>query len=161
MTKRNERIRTIIVDSISAVFILLFVYAALSKIQDFQKFKVDLGKSPVLGSFKESLAIMVPLIELIIALMFTVKRFQILALHASFNLMVMFSTYIIIILNFVSYVPCSCGGVLQNMTWNQHLIFNVSFVFLAVFAILIYPIKKLPEGKRESQRPLNRWQLNK
>jgi len=32
-------------------------------------------------------------------------------------------------------LPCSCGGVLQQMTWNQHLIFNVVFTLLALFAI--------------------------
>lgn len=142
MINVNERIRILIIDVISALFVLLFVYAALSKIQDFQKFKVDLGKSPILNSFTGIAAIAVPLLELVISLMFTIKRFQFLALHASFNLMIIFSAYILTILNFSSYVPCSCGGILQNMTWNQHLIFNAGFIFLAAIAILLYPVNQ-------------------
>jgi len=136
----KEKRRTIVVEVISALFILLFVYAALSKVQDFQKFQVELGKSPVLNAFSGCVAFLVPGIELLIAVSLIVKRYQYLAFYASFSLMVMFSTYIVVILKFSSYIPCSCGGILENMTWIQHLIFNIGFVLLGAFAILIYPL---------------------
>jgi len=133
--------KILIIEVISAFFILLFVYAALSKILDYEKFRVELGKSPLLNSFAGPLAVLVPLIEIVIALLLIVKSSQYLALYASFTLMVIFSFYIWGILKFSSYIPCSCGGVLQNMTWNQHLIFNVCFIFFAAFAILLHPIR--------------------
>src|SRR5690606_14703009 len=49
--------------------------------------------------------------------------------------MVMFTAYIFIILNFSDFVPCSCGGVLEKMSWTQHLIFNVVFIILAGVAV--------------------------
>jgi uncharacterized membrane protein YphA (DoxX/SURF4 family) len=63
------------------------------------------------------------------------------ALYASFGLMVIFSAYIITILNFSEYVPCSCGGILENMSWRQHFWFNAGFVALGALGVLIYPDK--------------------
>jgi len=131
--------RSVLIDIISAAFVLLFVYAALSKILDFEKFRVELGKSPVLNVFAGFIAISVPLFEIVIAILLIIRKSQLFALYASFTLMTLFSTYIITILKFSSYIPCSCGGILSNMSWIQHLLFNIGFVVLGGIAIIIYP----------------------
>lgn len=135
----NIRNKNLLVDILSAFFILLFIYAALSKVLDFEKFRVELGKSPILNSFAYPISILIPSLEIIIAIMLAVKRCQYLGLYMAYSLMVMFSAYIIVILKFSSYIPCSCGGILQNMSWTQHLFFNVAFVLLGAFAVLIHP----------------------
>src|SRR5690606_36105991 len=62
----------------------------------------------------------------------------------SYVLMLFFSTYIYIILNYSPYVPCSCGGVLEKMGWSEHLIFNITFCALALIALyLLNSIKRL------------------
>ncbi|MCC9073533.1 hypothetical protein LNQ49_18305 [Flavobacterium sp. F-65] len=38
-------------------------------------------------------------------------------------------------LNYSSYLPCSCGGILEKMSWLEHLIFNFIFVLLAGLAL--------------------------
>ncbi len=126
-----------IVDIIAALFIALFVYAAASKLLDYQKFKVQIGKSPLLTAFTGWIPWFIPTIELIIGLFLVIPRFRLTALYASFGLMVMFTAYIIAILKFSEYIPCSCGGILQNMSWNQHLIFNIGFVLLSIAAIFL------------------------
>jgi hypothetical protein len=140
-TKTIEKRRLIIVEIISALFILLFVYAALSKLEDFEKFQVEVGKSPLLNVFTGVVTLTIPFIEIVISVLLAIRRFQYLALYAAFTMMVIFSAYIVAILNFSSYIPCSCGGVLQNMTWNEHLIFNFGFFGLNILAILLYPIR--------------------
>lgn len=137
----NAKVRTIIMEVISALFILLFVYAAFSKLQDFEKFRVELGKSPLLNAFAGLTAVLVPLVELVIVVLLMLKRFQYIALYAAFSLMMLFCAYIVAILKFSDYIPCSCGGILQNMTWRQHLYFNMGFVLLGALAVLIYPVK--------------------
>lgn len=139
----NASKRTLIAEIISALYILLFVYAALSKIIDFQKFQIELGKSPILNFVSTYVAVAIPALEIIISIFLIIKKFQYFALYACFSLMVMFSCYIIIILNFSPYIPCTCGGILENMTWSQHLTFNVGFVALGMAAILLYPFKNL------------------
>ena len=118
------------------LFILLFIYAAVTKLLDFQQFKIQLGQSPLLVSFGNIIAYAIPIIELSIASLLCFQKYQRYGLYASFALMVMFTSYIILILNFSPYVPCSCGGILENMDWNEHLVFNVFFVFLALVAIV-------------------------
>ncbi|WP_316834443.1 MauE/DoxX family redox-associated membrane protein [Pedobacter nutrimenti] len=137
----NLKTRIVIIDVISALFILLFVYAALTKVTDYQKFRIELGKSPLLNSYARIIAVVVPGIELLISLLIAIKRFQYYAMYLAFSLMAVFSAYILAILKFSPYVPCSCGGILQNMNWTQHLIFNLGFLLLAAAAILFYPKK--------------------
>lgn len=137
-----------ILEIISGLLILLFVYTALSKLLDYERFSVELGKSPLLTAFAEWVAIGIPVAEIVVAAMLAWPRSRLTGLYASFCLMVMFTAYIITILQFSNYIPCSCGGVLQNMSWGQHLLFNVAFIGIALTGILLYP-KELP-GKRIS-----------
>lgn len=133
--------KTVAIDIISGLFILLFMYAALSKVLDFQKFNVQIGKSPLLSPFSHWIAWLIPSIEITIAILLLLKRVQLIALYASFCLMIIFSAYIIAILNFSEYIPCSCGGILENMTWIQHFWFNILFVILSAVSVLLFPYK--------------------
>lgn len=128
---------------ISALFILLFLYAAVSKLFEYEKFKLQLGQSPLLNSWSALIAWLVPGIEILLTILLTLQATRLIALYASFCIMVMFTTYIVVILHFSEYTPCSCGGVLETMTWSQHLIFNIVFIALAAISILIYSNSKL------------------
>jgi uncharacterized membrane protein YphA (DoxX/SURF4 family) len=131
--------RKIAVDIVVFSYILLFVYAALTKLLDYQKFVVQLGQSPILTDYAQVLAVVVPFIELGISLMLIFPKTRLKGLYAAFGLMVIFTTYIVLASRFSDYVPCSCGGVLEGMTWTQHLIFNTVFVLLALIGILLQP----------------------
>ena len=129
-----------IVNTISYLYALLFFYAATSKLLDFDTFQIQLGQSPLLSAFTDWVSISIPTLEICIAIILLIPKFRLLGLYTSYLLMSMFTIYIHIILNYSSFVPCSCGGILQKMTWNQHLIFNMVFIILAVIAIIIFPI---------------------
>ena len=129
--------KSIIVNSICLLYVLLFIYAAVSKFLDFENFQVQLGQSPLLSAFAGWVSWGVPITEILIAIVLLFPRYRLVGLFAAFSLMVMFTTYIIIILNFSSFIPCSCGGILEKMSWTQHLIFNIVFVLLAAAGILI------------------------
>ena len=129
--------KKILLEIICMLFVLLFVYAAVSKLLVFDEFKIQLGQSPVLTAYADWVAWTVPFIEIVFSLMLVIPKFRLLGLYASFTLMVMFTAYIIIILNFSDHVPCSCGGVLEQLGWTEHLIFNMAYVALAVIGILL------------------------
>jgi len=131
--------KQLLIEIICALFVLLYTYAAVIKIEDYEKFRIQLGQSPILAPFAGWIALIIPISEISITILFLFKRFQLIALYASFSLMVMFTAYIIAILKFSEYIPCSCGGILQNMTWNEHLLFNTVFVFLGFVGISFYP----------------------
>ena len=81
-------------------------------------------------------------LELLIALLLTLKSTRLQGLYASFFLMVAFTVYIYLILNYSDFVPCSCGGIIEKMNWTGHMIFNISFAALALFAIVLSEKKK-------------------
>lgn len=134
----TDNTRRVVVEVIGHLFILLFLYAAANKLMDFQKFKVQVGQSPFLTEYAVPIAWCIPIIEIVISLGLAFKRTLLTALYASFGLMLMFTVYIIVILNFAERIPCSCGGILEKMGWKEHLVFNVFFVMLAIVAILLY-----------------------
>lgn len=127
---------------VSLLFILLFVYAAVSKLLDFETFQTQLGQSPLLSAYAKPLAIGVPFLELLIALGLMMPRFRLWALYGFYGLMVMFTTYIVIILNFSDFIPCSCGGVLEKMSWTEHLWFNLIVCLLSLLALFYTDISK-------------------
>lgn len=129
--------KQIVIEIISFLFVLLFVYAALNKLTDYQKFVVQLGQSPVLIGLGPYIAWMVIAVEFAIPLMLAFPSTRLIGFYASFCLMVMFTAYIVVILNFSSFIPCSCGGVLEKLGWTEHLIFNSSFVLLGLAGIIL------------------------
>lgn len=130
--------KAIIIETICFLFILLFTYAAVSKLVDIEKFQVQIGQSPLLTPFATWIAWLIPGLEVLISLLLAIQRTRLIGLYASFTLMVIFTAYIAAILNFSSYVPCSCGGILEKLGWKEHLLFNIGFVFLAIAGIILH-----------------------
>lgn len=129
--------KKILVDIISYAFFILFLYAATSKLFDYEESKLQMSKSPIITDFAFILVWLLPAIEIIIAIMLVITRTMMLALYASLGLISLFTAYIVAILYFTDNIPCSCGGVLEKMSWDQHLIFNIVFMGLAITAILL------------------------
>lgn len=134
--KLNGTIKSIIVETICLLYALLFMYAAASKLLDFENFQVQLGQSPLLSAFAWWVSRFVPIVELGIVVLLSIPKWRYFGLFASLGLMSMFTSYIFIVLHFSSFVPCSCGGILEKMSWNTHLVFNIVFVILAVLALV-------------------------
>lgn len=138
MNTRKVIYLNVVEEVIRYLFIILFIYAAVSKLLEYQQFLVQLGQSPMLSAYAEAVSIAVPVLEIITALLLIIPAFRLTGLLVSFNLMIMFTVYIIIILNFTDFIPCSCGGVLEELGWTEHLIFNVFFIILASTGSYLY-----------------------
>ena len=121
---------------VSSFFVLLFIYASASKMLDFENFQVQLAQSPLLSAYAGFISEAVIFLELVIAglLCFHLTRRG--GLFASFAIMVAFTVYIYLILHYSDFVPCSCGGILEKMTWQQHLVFNIVCVLFALTGIV-------------------------
>ncbi|MBS7233398.1 hypothetical protein KHA90_20490 [Flavobacterium psychroterrae] len=133
----NKGFKKYLVEVICLLYILLFVYAAVSKLLDFENFQVQLGQSPLLSVFAVWVSWLVPFTELLTAVFLVLPKLRTLGLFTALSLMTMFSVYIFIILHFSDFVPCSCGGVLEKMSWNVHLAFNLIFIMLACIAVIL------------------------
>ena len=134
--------KPIFVKAITYFFILLFIYASVSKLLDFEDFQVQLAQSPMLGAYAGVVSLLVIISELIIVYLLVIQKFRLTGLYASLGIMSAFTIYIYLILNYSDSIPCSCGGILEKMDWNQHLIFNLCCVLLLIVAIIISNVTK-------------------
>lgn len=133
ITKRRQ----VIVIAVCYLYIMLFVYTAASKILEFNDFRTQLGQSPIFAAVAEWVAYCVISAELLISVLLVLEKTRKAGLVFALTLMIMFTTYIIIILNFATFTPCSCGGFIESLGWTGHLIFNIVFILLALLALYL------------------------
>lgn len=123
--------------------ILLWAYAATSKLLN----RTATGASlEVIFSqpYATLISWTVPVTELLAAALLAVPRLRAAGLWLSFGLMLIFTGYIALVLSggFEKH-PCTCGGLLQSLSWKQHLVFN-----LTVLALHLLPVRELAHARR-------------
>ncbi|WP_184547310.1 MauE/DoxX family redox-associated membrane protein [Mucilaginibacter sp. FT3.2] len=126
---------------VTILLILLFTYTATSKFLDYEKFVFQMRLAPVpfMKMSAPILGYIVPAVEILIAIALGVGFFHstvsIKALYASVILLSIFEVYITIMLLSDSHLPCTCGGIVSQMGWKQHLFFNAFFIIGGIFTI--------------------------
>lgn len=140
--KLNSKIQSVFITIICLLYLFLFVYAAISKLLDFENFQTQLGQSPLLSAYASTISYLVIVAELVLSLLLVLPKYRYIALTFSIGLMVAFTTYIVLILNFSSYIPCSCGGILEKLGWTEHLIFNLFFVLIGILGLFFLNLNR-------------------
>jgi len=126
-----------ITEIIALLFVILFLYTGISKLMDYSVFREQIALSPLLAPVSNWVAILLPATEIIISVVLFIPRSRLIGLYASLILMVLFTGYVIYILNFNEHLPCTCGGVLEALSWKQHLILNGLLIALAFTGVLL------------------------
>jgi hypothetical protein len=126
-----------IIEIIAIWFVILFLYTSISKLMDYSVFREQIAQSPILKPFAAWIGWMLPLGEFIVALLLFIPRTRSKGLYAATALMIFFTLYIGAILLLDDHVPCSCGGIIELLSWKGHLIFNGVCIGLAVTAIFL------------------------
>lgn len=123
---------------IAGLLAAMFFYAAVSKLSDFETSKQEMINQVFSRPVALQLVWLVPLIELIVCGLLLFSRTQLAGLYASFIMMSIFSLYISITMSGVlDEIPCSCGGILKNMGYGTHLVFNLFFLSVAFLGISV------------------------
>lgn len=123
---------------IVGLVIVLFVYTAVSKLANFDLFRRQMLLQVFPLWLSAILVWVVPFAELIAAIMLLFSNTMLKGLYLSGLLMTVFTGYIaLVLLHVFEKVPCSCGGILQNMGWATHLVFNAAFLILIIVAIIL------------------------
>lgn len=128
--------------AVTYFFVLLFTYASVNKILDFENFQVQIAQSPLLTAYAGSISYVVIVVELLIVMLLLIRSTRSLGLFFSLGMMMSFTVYIYLILHYSESIPCSCGGILEKMDWKEHLLFNIACVVLAVIAIISIYFKR-------------------
>ena len=138
--KYQQKIKKAILipDIICGLLILLFVYAAGSKLLDRQHFQAVLAQMLLINYIAGFISFALPITESVVCLLLFMPGTRLFGLYGSFGLMTVFTLYIGYMILFAPKLPCSCGGVLEQMSWIQHLVFNLVFIALSAIAIKLY-----------------------
>jgi hypothetical protein len=139
--------RTTIIEIITILNIILFLYTGIAKIMDYSVFKEQLAMSPILSWAATPVAVLLPVVEFLIVLMLVVPRWRLKGLYSSFIIMTAFTVYIIAMFIVAPEMPCSCGGIIELLSWKGHLVFNGVFVLLNAIAIRLQKKDKREFGK--------------
>ena len=123
--------RSVLVEIISTWFVILFLYTGIAKLLEFDVFQEQLGENPLLAPVAGLTAIALPVTEFIISIALFFPRFRMQGLLASFILMILFTTYVVILMTTSKELPCSCGGIMAELSWQGHLIFNSLMILLS------------------------------
>ena len=128
---------TTIIAVITYSFVFLFVYTSLSKLIAWDYYLYDLKRSPLLKSHATLIAAIVPVAELLVAAMLLSDRSRMYGLIGSLILMMLFTLYVAYVLAFTTARPCTCGGIIREMSWVGHMVFNSGFLLLALSGVYL------------------------
>jgi len=132
------RISNTLFQSGKFLLILLFTYTGISKLSGHEQFAAQLSLQAQISHVAFLLSWLLPIAELLTVLFLLVERTLLIGLLSATFLMTVFTLYIGAMLLFQSKLSCSCGGVIAQMSWKQHLIFNFFFTCLSWTALIYY-----------------------
>ncbi|HEU0228657.1 MAG TPA: MauE/DoxX family redox-associated membrane protein [Arachidicoccus soli] len=117
---------------LSTLLILLWIYAAGSKLAEYTIFKDQLTKQPLPSWSIPLLAWALPLVEMLTALFLYFQRTNKMGCILSSVLMTAFTVYVLLALSGAfGDIPCSCAGIISKLRWKGHLLFNIFFTVIS------------------------------
>ena len=123
---------------IIVLLVLLWSYTAGSKLMDIQEFKRQLYNQTFGINLANLLLWLIPITEITAVLLLIIQKTRLLGLLLSLILMTLFTGYIaLVLLDYYERTPCSCGGVLQALGWEEHFYFNLFFLSLSIIGIYL------------------------
>jgi len=120
---------------ISLICLSLFVYTAREKIIDHERFMGGLSRVSFIGNWALPVSWMVPAVEILTALLIVIPNTNRIGLWCFFGIMGLFTVYILVALIWLEKLPCHCGGIIETLSWREHLLFNLVFMALAGLAL--------------------------
>ncbi|WP_394355229.1 MauE/DoxX family redox-associated membrane protein [Pedobacter roseus] len=131
--KKDKSKNTLLISVISAMLIMLWVYTAISKLTDLDSFQRQLYKQHLNRRLMDTMLWFLPVAEICNSMLLIWRKTQFWGMVFSSFLMTVFTGYIsLVLLGFFEKVPCSCGGILKNLSWTAHFWFNVTFLLLSL-----------------------------
>lgn len=131
----------------AALLIILFTYTALEKLSNIEAFGDALSKMVMLRSQANFITYAIPVTELAISMLLFFPQTRAAGLWSSLVLLTAFTVYLAVMVLSGDKLPCSCGGVISQLSWRQHILFNAFFIGLTALALYT---------TRRSRKPVNR-----
>jgi hypothetical protein len=140
------------IEIISALLLILFLYAGLIKLTRYQVFVFQVSESPfgLLAKSAHWIAWLIPVAELTVASLLPFSKTRLSALYASVAMMAIFTIYVGGLLLSGLPLPCACGGIIEALHWTGHLVLNILFLSISIIGVWIETKIKLKTTNRPS-----------
>ena len=152
--KPSPTFQYLFIEVTTALLVLLLLYTGSTKLLDHSGFINGIHNNPLLAPYRFILGWIIPLTEVFIGILLILPRFRKTGLISASCLLLLLTIYIGYMLWRSSKLPCTCGGIIEKMTWKQHFWFNIMFTLLSFLSVLLYP-KRLEISNRSSRTPVN------
>jgi len=126
-----------LVNVIASLFIFLFTYTGITKSHKFELFSYVLSKSSLIGGNAKLVAWSILISESAAILLLIISPLRYYGFMTCAALMALFTGYILSMLMTQSTLPCSCGGILNKLSWKDHLYLNFILTVLAVVGLFL------------------------
>lgn len=123
---------------INTLLIALFSYAAFSKLMDYERAQLQMRGQVFTRAIADILTWAIPTLELILVAILLFFKTKSWPYWTSFILLCLFTLYIATIMTgYFGVIPCSCGGILEKMSYKSHIVFNLFFILVSGYGILL------------------------
>lgn len=113
----------------------LFAISAYAKIVDHDRFVSGMSRVEIIGQYAALIAWSVPVAETIVSLLLIYPYTHRWGLYGFTGLMIVFTLYIGSMLLWAERLPCYCNLIIEKLSFGQHLVFNLAFICLSIFAL--------------------------
>lgn len=154
--------RKVTVVVICWIFFILFVYTGVLKYIDFKITEYDVHRYPLLYRYSTEMAYYFPAVEILVAFLVVIDQTRTVGLWVSTVLMGLLTWYVSVVLSADKGLPCSCGGLIRELNWHQHLYFNIILTIISLIgAVLNMTIKDKFSALNIWPAKINTQSLNK
>jgi putative oxidoreductase len=130
--------KRIVLEIICFLLVSLMLYASVSRMLDFHTFIDDINNQPLPNSLTQWLVYGIPGLQVLTALLLIFERTRMAGLALALVITSFYILYNILILtDFFGRIPCTCGGMIKHLSWQQHLVFSVFFAGVSLAGILL------------------------
>lgn len=127
-----------VLDVICLLLITLWIYTSINKLMEYEQSQSQLAAQAMIGEYAGLLVWLLPALEILAAVLLVVRLTRKAGMLLSFLLMLLFTGYVgLVVAGLWENIPCSCGGVLNQLGWKEHLVFNLFFTLLAGMGIYL------------------------
>jgi putative oxidoreductase len=122
----------------AVLLVLLWLHSGGSKLADLEEYERSMRLQTPLRLIADLLIWILPPLEGLMAVTLIIPRTRRFGFYGSFILLLSFTIYIgLIITGNFPREPCSCGGIIRQLNWRQHFVFNLFFLAVSVTGIFL------------------------
>lgn len=143
--------KQLFIEIMTSLFVLLYLYTAIMKLRDIPLFIGSMSHVPLIRGYANLLSGLIPALEIAVSVFLIVPGTRFYGLVMATILIAAFTFYVSYILISPEKLPCSCGGVIEQLGWVGHLFLNGSLLLGGALSIIFY--KQIIAINRRSRTP--------